>query len=175
MHYDSVARGHSLLSSLYLLAATAKDIAEGVKHAILFHFTHVRTRTPFSSRVVATSCMLRSPLQHLHPFGSRCLHKLFNNTTGRVLGAIENLTPIKPETGKPDALDALKPIRKIKLHKEPQQRWGTYTANFEAFLAPQQRANNSSRCCSLFSNSACPPTWTSHLRAAVVVLLLCAQ
>jgi hypothetical protein len=38
------------------------------------------------------------------------------------LGAIENLTPIKADVGKPDALDALKPIRKIKLHKEPQQR-----------------------------------------------------
>lgn len=42
-------------------------------------------------------------------------------STGRVLGAIENLTPIKPEAGTTDALDALKPIRKIKLHKEPQQ------------------------------------------------------
>lgn len=37
------------------------------------------------------------------------------------MGAIENLTPIKPEAGTTDALDALKPIRKIKLHKEPQQ------------------------------------------------------
>jgi hypothetical protein len=47
---------------------------------------------------------------------------LFENPTGRVLGAIENLTPIKPEAGKPDALDAIKPLRKINLRKEPQQR-----------------------------------------------------
>jgi hypothetical protein len=66
--------------------------------------------------------MLRSPLQHLRPFGSRCLHKLHNIPTGRVLGAIENLTPIKPEAGKPDALDAIKPLRKTNLRKEPQQR-----------------------------------------------------
>jgi hypothetical protein len=66
--------------------------------------------------------MLRSPSRHLLPLGPHFLPNILNITIGRVLGAIENLTPIKPEAGKPDALDALKPIRKIKLHKEPQQR-----------------------------------------------------